>query len=207
MPRIALAAAAVALVVLGAASAASDPVRLVAEPSVSRASSFVLLSGLVEGGAGNHDVFIEERWCGESGWSRPVTAHVHGRLFDLRVLPLIRTSYRARWRGFTSDPVIVRVHPEVRFVQVPGKRFEVELVAMRFFGGKTGRFERLDRARGWVLVKPVRLKAMSSAGSFAHTVAEFTTTLRKGTPVRFVLPAAAAAPCYGGAASAVRIVK
>ena len=192
---------------LTSAAAAADPqVTLTASPRVItfasgvESNSVVLLSGSVASGRENQDLTIEVRDCGSSSFIPLRSAHTdRGGAFHEPDAPPISRTYRVRAGSAISGPASVQVRPGVRFSQDGPARYSVWTIALRFFNGAKGRFERFDRASGrWALVRRVTLRRQSAprGAGWAYSGATFRARVPKGTLVRFVLPRDQIRPCY-----------
>jgi hypothetical protein len=183
-----------ALVAATVAVAAATPPTLSADPLI---TSYTALFGTVPGAAANQEVVIEAKECGASSYVHVQRTRTNASgAFRLEQPVAIRTSFRARARGTVSAAVTVQTRPGVRFEHEGGRRYNVWIIARRFFDGRRGRLERFDSARQrWVLVKRVTIRRQSNPGH-AQTGARFTAPAKKGWTVRFVLPRDQARPCY-----------
>jgi hypothetical protein len=194
-----------ALALAAAAAAAEPQVTLSVSPRVvsfasGQNSSVVLLTGSVASGRANEDLMIEVRDCGLSSFVPLRRAHTdQAGAFHEPDAPAISRTYRVRAGSAVSAPVSVQVRPAVRFEQDGPSRYSAGTIALRFFNGAKGRFERFNRSRGrWVLVRRVTLRRQSAprGAGWAYSGANFTARVPKGTLVRFVLPRDQAKPCY-----------
>ena len=192
-----------ALGTAGVAAAADPQVTLSAEPRVvsfanSDARSLVLLTG--SAGRANADLMLEAKQCGSPAFVAMRATHAdQSGNFHEPDAPAISTTYRVRSGGALSNPVLVQVRPAIRFEQDGPARYAVQTIAVRFFRGAKGRFERFNRATGkWVLVRRVTLQRQSAprGAGWAYSGATFTARVPKGTTVRFVLPRNQVGECY-----------
>jgi hypothetical protein len=156
------------------------------------------LRGRIEGAQTDDEVAIQARECGGSFFRLLFTTHVEpGGIFRGRVVPMIRTDYRAEWKGATSRPVTVQARPIMHLEQESRRRFSVDLIALRYFRHAPIEFRRYAANRSrWVLVKRVRYTEAGPAGTTLHTIYNFLSTLPRGTRVQAVLPRTYSAPCY-----------
>jgi hypothetical protein len=184
-----------ALALASVAAAAPQPPTLGADPQIGFRT---VLFGTVAGARANEEVAIEAKWCGAPSYVVVERSRTNASgAFHVDRLVDLRTSFRARANGAVSAPVTVQTRPGVRFEHEGGRRFNVWIVAFRFFDGKRGRFERFDNARRrWVLVKRVTVRGQNNPGRYAQTGARFTAAVKVGWLVRFVLPLDQARPCY-----------
>jgi hypothetical protein len=194
-----------ALALTAAAVAAEPQITLTVNPRVvtfasGENNSVVLLTGSVASGRANEDLMIEVRDCGSSSFVPMRGAHTdRGGAFHEPDAPAISRTYRIRAGSAVSAPVAVQVRPAIRFVQTGPARYSVGTIALRFFRGAKGRFERFNRSTGkWSLVRRVTLQRQSAprGAGWAYSGAEFRARVPKGTLVRFVLPRDQARPCY-----------
>jgi hypothetical protein len=191
---------------LAAAAVATEPrVTLSVSPRVvsfasGQNSSVVLLTGSVASGRANEDLMIEVRDCGLRSFVPLRRAHTdQAGAFHEPDAPAISRTYRVRAGAAVSAPVSVQVRPGVRFEQDGPSRYSAGTIALRFFNGAKGRFERFNRSTGrWVLVRRVTLLRQSAprGAGWAYSGANFRARVPKGTLVRFVLPRDQAKPCY-----------
>jgi hypothetical protein len=191
-----------ALVVAAIAAAATQPPTLSADPAIvtiatGTEASTTILAGTVPDAGPDDDVVIEAKECGATSYLPVRRGHTDASgAFHEALGPAILTSYRARAKGAVSTTVTVQTRPGIRFAHVRGTRFDVWMLALRFFDGRFGRLERFDNASGrWLLVKRVKLSRRSGV-SLAVTGANFTAPAKRGWLVRFVLPRDQARPCY-----------
>jgi hypothetical protein len=193
------------LLALAAATAvaAQSPITIALEPAVvtiaTGENSAVLLSGSVQG-SNNAEVVVEARECGSPSFYPVRRTHTdRSGLFHEPMGPVIRTTYRVRVGRAVSRTVTAQTRPAIRFEQVWADRFNVWTIAMRFFRGAKGRFERFNRASGrWVLVRRATLQRASGpkGANWAFSEVTFRARVPKGTLVRFVLPRDQVGPCY-----------
>jgi hypothetical protein len=193
----------VALIAAATAVAAAPSITIALEPTVitiaTGENSAVRLSGSVQGSS-NDEVVVEARECGSSSFY-PVTRLRTDRsgLFHEPMAPVIRTTYRVKAGGSVSRTVTAQTRPAIRFSQLSANQYNVWTIAMRFFRGAKGRFERFNRASGkWVLVRRATLQRGSApkGANWAYSEVTFRSRVPKGTLVRFVLPRNQVGPCY-----------
>jgi hypothetical protein len=193
-----------ALALASAAAAAEQQVTLSVSPRVVTfafgANSQVLLTGSVASGRANEDLMIEAKDCGNSSFVPFRAAHTdNGGAFHEPDAPPITRTYRVRHGNARSAPVAVQVRPAIRFEQDGPAQYDVMTIALRFFRGAKGRFERFNRSTGrWVLVRRVTLQRKSAprGAGWAYSGARFKARVPRGTLVRFVLPRNQSGPCY-----------
>jgi hypothetical protein len=197
-------AAAVAAAVLGAVAFVFATPAGSAPPTISiqtRAKvvqgfdSFEVFGG-VASGRGGEDVVVEIKECGSYAPFHHVAGDVTGNAgsWTTQVGLSVTSQLRASWRGGTSDPIAVHVHPWMTLTYKGPGRYYVWIRANDFFGGARAV---LERAAGnkWVTVKKFTLKRQQSFG-VASTTGVVRAKLKKGTLIRAVLPKAQAGRCY-----------
>ena len=186
-------------VAIGAAEPA--PVTIEAEPRVISWSTGadLVVRGRIAIRAGGQPVALQENVCG-SGWQDAAgTQTRHDGTWELTVLtgytgPGANALVRASWRGELSTPVAIGVRPGLALRKKVRGVYTVDVSAARRLDGRTAVLERYVRDTGrWVAVQRRRLGPTSYGFT---TRASFRATLRRGTIIRAVLPAAQARPCY-----------
>ena len=186
---------------LTAAQAAESPVTLEASPRISGGIGLssgepVGLRGRVAGGESGDVVRITARQCDLTVFQLLYETHVErDGTFSGHVGALVKTDFRAEWRGKFSAPVTVQARPSVRLAQVSRARFRVEVVALRYFRQARIELQRYTGSR-WVVMKRARLGRSFHAGQYLWTVGEVRAAVRKGTNVRAVLPRSQTGACY-----------
>jgi len=88
-------------------------------------------------------------------------------VWDTVVTPNLLTTYTARWRATTSEPIQVAVHPRVTFRLRRGHGF-VKVSAARSMAGRKVYIQRFTRFREWVKIKRVILGSTSSRSFRFH---------------------------------------
>jgi hypothetical protein len=186
---------------LTAAQAAESPVTLDASPRISGGTGVgggepVGLRGRVAGGANGDIVRITARQCGLTVFQLLYETHVErDGTFSGHVGAIVKTDFRAEWKGQFSVPVTVQARPSVRLKQVSRRRFRVEVVALRYFRQAQFQLERYTGGR-WVTIKRARLVRSFPGGQYLWTVGDVLAAVRKGTNLRAVLPRAQSGACY-----------
>src|SRR5207249_12164171 len=89
---------------------------------------------------------------------------VSGGKWSDTVKPTIQTSYEARWKQFTSQPVTVKVRPLISLdlVSLASRSFKTTVSGARSFQGKFVLVQRLTSS-GALTLKKLKLDASSSA--------------------------------------------
>jgi hypothetical protein len=186
---------------LTAAQAAESPVTLDASPRVSggigtSGGEPVGLRGRVARGANGDIVKITARQCGLGVFQLLFETHLErDGTFSGHVGALVKTDYRAEWKGQFSAPVTVQARPSVRLNQVARRRFRVEVVALRYFRQASVQLQRYTGSR-WVTIKRARLVRSFPAGQVLWTVGHVVAVVGKGTNLRAVLPRSQSGACY-----------
>jgi hypothetical protein len=85
--------------------------------------------------------------------------------------PEITTSYEASWKGGTTAPVTIGVHPRITLTRSTNGHFVVRALGGRSFSGKVVQLQRRTGTH-WTTIRRVRLGAKSRV--------EFKATLPKG---------------------------
>jgi hypothetical protein len=200
----------VAVATMTSAEAAESPVTLDASPRVSGGIGLssgepIGLRGRVVGGAPDDIVRITARQCGLTVFQLLFETHVErDGTFSGHAGALVKTDFRAEWKGRFSAPVTVQSRPSVRLGQVSARRFRVEVVALRYFRGARVELQRYTGAR-WITIVRRPLTRSFHAGQFLWTVGDVVTRVRKGASVRAVLPRSQTGACYiAGVSNIVR---
>lgn len=186
---------------LTTAQAAESPVTLDASPRVSGGIGLgsgepVGLRGSVAGGANGDIVRITARQCGLTVFQLLYETHVErDGTFSGHVGALIKTDFRAEWKGKFSAPVTVQARPSVRLTQVSQRRFRVEVVALRYFRQARFQLQRYTGSR-WVTIRRARLVRSFHAGRTLWTIGDAPAAVGKGTNLRAVLPRSQTGACY-----------
>jgi|RhiMetdeSRZDD1v2_1073273.scaffolds.fasta_scaffold243860_4 hypothetical protein len=150
-------------------------------------------------GAGPQDVVtVQVRECGSSAFSTYAEAHVNaGGGWELPVGTAVTSTFRARWRSSTSAPVTIRQAASVLLARErAGRGLVVTAISKRSLWRRTVEIQR-RQAGSWRTVREVRLTdSVKSTGLVSASEARFALAVPRGTPLRAVLAAAQAAPCY-----------
>jgi hypothetical protein len=195
----------VALSTAVATATAASVITLSIDPRVvtvgSGDNAVIAVSGSVPSGREGVDLVFEAKECDAPSFVPVHTAQTgQAGAFRAQLVPVISTTYRVRAGNTVSAPVGVLVRPGVvRFEQNSASRYEVHIIARRFFGGAKGQFERFNKSTGkWVLVRRVTLARENGprGASMVFTGAAFKARVPKGTLVRFVLPRSQVGRCY-----------
>jgi hypothetical protein len=104
------------------------------------------------------------------------------------------STYRARWNGRLSDPLVFRGKLMTSLTTLGGGRFRVRVSTEQNMKGRRVELQRLVGGQ-WVRLRSARL--VRFRGDFAATF----TVRRRGLTLRAFLPARSAAPCYSATAS------
>jgi hypothetical protein len=202
-------AAALAVVGVASAAAASSPLTIFARSSTLGPYESAQLFGTVESGREGEDVTIQARDCGHD-FFRVVagTTTRRGGGWSAEYSTGIGTTLRAVWNGTASSQITIRKHVAVRLTRsLSGPGYLVRVTVQAPFLRKRVNIQRLDRRLGtWVVIKSVALTDQSVRGTTRIFSTELGLAVPRGTLVRAFLPLDQARPCYLAAASAqVRI--
>ncbi|MGN6429229.1 MAG: hypothetical protein ACTHNB_00655 [Gaiellaceae bacterium] len=194
-----LAAAVVTLLVAAGATAARPDVTIsLSRPSVVFGGSVTLSGKVSDNKSGESVQVMTENYPATtfSALASPLTTTSGGHWNDV-VQPNIQTSYKASWKGSTSQTVTVKVRPLITLtlVNAANGTFSTKVTAARPFTGKSVNVQRLTTS-GALMVKKVKLDSNSSA--------TFHVRLHAGrNRLRVVMPTSQAAPGYINGASKV----
>jgi hypothetical protein len=190
--------------VAAAEAVPSARVTLAARPLVLASNGVLTVFGAIDGNREGEVVTIQTKDCGMSTYTGVASATTGaGGSYRAEFRPNIGTQVRALWKGATSAPVAVRQQPLVQLFKRSGRSFEVGVSSKGQFWHKRVLFQ--VRRGGWRTMKSVLLTetASSPGAPFVFTSAKFKASVRRGTQLRAVVPAAQARPCYLAAVSAV----
>jgi hypothetical protein len=203
--RLVMGVAAAAVAVAAAADAQTTRIAMEARPTKLQATQNVLLIGRIASRAGGETVTLQGKLCGQSSY-RNLTAFktAPGGVFRVEWSVGMNATLRARWRGATSRPVLVRQSPIVQLDQTSANEFEVGVGSLGLMWRKRVDIQRRVGGR-WELVRRVTLTdtAAGPGSSGVWTEGHFRLSVPPGTPLRAVLTAAEARPCYLAATSRV----
>ena len=193
-----LVAAAVALAGAAAVGAATHQVTIAAQPAVTPWGGQTTLSGSAAGARAGDLVELEAKRCDRPLFETYGEPHVGaGGSWSFTAVAPATTTFRARWRGATSDTVTVRVRPGITVRQITSRRFLVGVVAVQHFRGRRASFQRFDRRRGWLQVKSFVLdEGGATNGITVWAAARVRVAVPRGTLVRVVLPRSQTGRCY-----------
>jgi len=202
--RMALAAL-LALAVAAPASADAPGISIQVRVKEAQGADPVPVSGAVASGRAGEDVTVEVKECGSvAPFHADGGAETQaGGLWSTQIALLATAQVRAHWRGGTTDPVSVQVHPFMTLTYRGPGRWFVWIRAYDFFGGARAMLERQTGGR-WIAVKTFTLKRQPSAG-VASTSGTVRAKVKKGTLLRVVLPKSQAGRCYlAGATNTIK---
>jgi len=181
-----------------AAPAASAPptITLTAKIREVQGNEQFPVSGGVASGRTGEDVTIEAKECDSAAPFHQIAGVQTGPSgsWSAQVGLLGGAQLRASWRGGTSDPIRIQVHPWMTLTYKGPARYFVWIRANDFFGGARAVLERRTGAK-WVAVKSFTLKRQPSFG-VASSTATVRAKVKKGTFIRVVLPKSQAGKCY-----------
>lgn len=189
---------AVAAAVAAPAAAAPVTVTLQASPTTTTFGGAVTLSGQVSSGAAGQAVTVEAQDCGTSAFKKLATATTaSGGTYTTSAKPTMNTTYRARLKNQTSQPVLVKVRPQLKLVRVAAGKFTAKVGAAQSFQGKYVAFQRYASAtRKWVTLKKVTLTKVNQGGTTIVSYATFRVKVKARTKVRISMPLSQAGTCY-----------
>jgi hypothetical protein len=187
-----------------AASAAAPPTFVtiaLSRPSVVYGNT-VKLSGAVSSRQAGESVTVLSLAFGDQSFTAfDTVSTVNGGKWSDTVKPTIQTSYEAKWKGFTSQPVNVKVRPliSLELVSLANRTFSTTVKGARSFQGTFVLVQRLA-SDGTLTLKKLKLNASSSAS--------FRVRLHSGrNRLRIVMPTSQASPGYIAGYSKVLTVR
>ena len=188
----------VVAVAASAAPAAAPTITIQLRPDVVPWTVAARLSGTVSSGRAEETVEIEARRCVDTRFSAAGEARTGtGGTWSLEVGATANTTYRARWRGATSDEVVLRTRPGLTLRQITARRFRVAILAVQHFKGKRATLQRFDRRRGWLAVRSFTIdEGGATTGFTVWGAGEVRARIPRGTLVRVVLPRSQTGRCY-----------
>jgi hypothetical protein len=199
--RVAVAVGLVSLVAAAvgeAGEAQQSRVTIFARPTVVGWAEGAQLFGTARGAGPDDTVAIEVRECGSSAFRAYAEAHVMaGGGWTMPVGTAVTSTFRARWRSFTSPRVTIRQAANVLLARKrAGSGFVVSVISKRSMWRKKVEVQR-RQAGSWRTVKTVRLTdSVSSTGTVSASEATFRLAVPRRTQLRAVLPSDQARPCY-----------
>lgn len=132
----------------------------------------IKLSGVVPTHqAGEQVVVFSQPYGGGSFQSVATVLTGVGGVWTYTARPEITTSYEASWKGGTTAPVTIGVHPRITLARLKNGHFVVRALGGRTFAGKLVQLQRRSGSH-WQTIRRVRLGAKSRV--------EFKATLPKG---------------------------
>lgn len=167
----------------------------------------LVFSGTVSNGAAGEEVEVVGRDCGGQGYRLISGAQTRSgggwQAQNPSSEPPYRSTpvdsgmtFRARWKGQLSNPVVWRVPAFVGAVKVAGRRWKVFVTPSR--GTLKGKIVELQRqvGRRWVRYRqaPLLHKPSFDLGPFNHEA--LFAVPKRGLKLRAFLPARSAAPCH-----------
>ncbi|HEY2939908.1 MAG TPA: hypothetical protein VGJ27_08850 [Gaiellaceae bacterium] len=151
----------------------------------------VKLSGAVSNHQAGESVTLLADPFGQTGFIAFDTLNtVSGGKWSETVKPTIQTSYEAKYKQFTSQPVTVKVRPliSLELVNLASRTFSTTVTGARSFQGKFVLVQRLT-SDGTLTLKKLKLNASSSA--------TFRVRLHSGrNRLRIVMPTSQTSPGY-----------
>jgi hypothetical protein len=167
-----------------------------ASPKLADRTSFMItVFGRVSGAPGGDDVRIEAKECGLA----PAFHGVGGARPDpdgswtAQVVPWTKTTYRARWKGDTSEEVVVRYAPRVTLQWTSTGKLEIFVGTQKTIPGRRVAIERFSSTTGaWVRIRTVKLVKIAT-GVLQRRVR---VAVPKGTLLRATVPESETGACY-----------
>jgi hypothetical protein len=195
-PLLVLAAAGVA-----ASGALARPSATPTTTSIDYGKSVTLTATAPQGAEGATSAMILGKPCAITKFVTVATPPLRNGKLSFTIGPTMNTIYRVL---IFDRPVVtlnVRVRPVIKLERGAGGRFGVTVVTGNGMGlgGKKIVLER-QRGKRWRAVRTVRLKLTSSPGQI-DAVAQGSAVVGGSGPVRAVLTAAQAKPCFAPATS------
>jgi hypothetical protein len=158
----------------------------------------VTVLGSLASGQANERITIQSNECLFPGWRDVATTETEpGGVWHVKLVPQMKTTYRARWKTAVSAGVVVRTRPGVSLTKNGRTLWDVGVLAQRSFLDRIGRLQRYDRrTRSWRTVKKFRLTEKRSVPAGSWTYAHFRARVSRGTQVRAYIPRSQVKPCY-----------
>ena len=201
--RLVLGVATAAVAVAAAADAQSNQIAMEARPTKLQPTQNVFISGRISSRSSGETVTVQGMLCGQSSYRNLTAVKTSaGGVFRLEWAVGMNATLRARWRGATSRPVLVRQSPLLQLDQTSANQFEVGAGSLGMMWRKRVEIQRRTGGR-WQLARRVTLTdtATSPGSSGVWTSAHFRLAVPRGTQLRAVLTTAEARPCYLGTTS------
>jgi phosphodiesterase/alkaline phosphatase D-like protein len=137
----------------------------------------IRLSGVVPTRqAGEQVVVFAQPFGGGSFHSVSTVLTGVGGVWTYMARPRITTSYEASWKGGTTAPVTIGVHPRVTLVRLKNGHFVVRVLGGRSFARRIVQLQRRSGSH-WSTIRRVRLGAKSRV-EFKETLPKGRSTLR-----------------------------
>lgn len=153
------------------------------------------LSGVVSSSRGGETVVVERDDCGPVPW-HPVDNVSTGfdGVWRVRGLAEENSRFRARWRDAVSQPVTVKLRPQLTLSRARGGGFRVDVLAYKPFPDRTVVLQRIKPGSGWATIGRARLKR--GGGLRVYDSRAVFHAKARGATLRAVLSARQAGPCY-----------
>lgn len=178
--------------------ASQSRVTIFARPTVIDWAESAQLYGAAPGASHDDVVTIQVRECGSSFFRTFVELHPSaGGGYSTPAGSAITATYRASWRGRTSQAVTIRQRANVGLERSrSGRGFVVAVSGKRSFWRKQVVIQR-RQGGGWQNVRRLVLAdSVSSTGTVSVSQARFALAVPRGTVLRAFLPEEQARPCY-----------
>lgn len=174
-------------------AAAAEPPTISANVSIVGRATPLILSGTVPSGAEGESVVVEAKDCGGSFYRAFGGATTTpGGVWSYRGWVRTSTTFRAKWKGAVSTPVLVRQRAQAYLGRIGRTRIFLATVYSHTqpMDGRVVRLERLTPS-GWVLVRTAKLRTAHGRSPEARF-----RVVQKGLQLRVFVPESSAKPCY-----------
>jgi hypothetical protein len=190
-----LALAGVSAGILAASAWAADFVAISTTAKAVKYDDPFFLSGVVSSSRGGETVVLERDDCGPVPWHAvgSVSTGFDG-VWRVRGLAEGNSRFRARWREAVSEPVTVKLRPELTLTRAKGEGFQVDVLAYKSFPDRLVVLQRF-KSGGWATIGRARLKRAGGLRVY-DSRAVFRAKVRRGATLRAVLSVREAGPCY-----------
>jgi hypothetical protein len=158
-------------------------------------------SGTIPSGQANEYVVVLRQQCGAASSTAIAGASTRaGGVWEAEPVSGARpesdsSTYRARWNGRLSEPLVFRGKLSMSVTKLGGGRYRVTLGTPQNMRGRVVELQRLVGGQ-WRRVRSARLARVRP--SFFRAIF---TVQRRGLNLRVLVPARSAAPCYSATAS------
>jgi hypothetical protein len=197
-----LALAGVCAGVVVASAWAADFVSLSSSARAVKYDDPFFLNGAVSSSRGGEIVTVERDDCGPVPWHAVDTVSTgFDGVWRVRGLAEGNSRFRARWRDAVSEPVTVRLRPELTLTRAKGGGFLVVVLAYKPFPGRLVVLQRF-KSSGWATIGRARLKRGGGLRVY-DSRAVFHAKVQRAAALRAVLSGRQAGPCYAAGYSPI----